>query len=113
MLELGARPARIKKVIAKLGELSGLSGSQRAALNVVQKIGTCLFVTEKEAFLVTSKQEILDLATSGQLAFSFMIDIEASLRPVVSTISAYQKRQSRNWKADEALLNQLCETAGL
>src|SRR4051812_16733901 len=31
MLVLGARPARIKKVVASLGSLEGLNGSQRAA----------------------------------------------------------------------------------
>jgi len=113
MLELGARPARIKQVIAKMGSLSGLSGSQRGALSLVQKAGTCLFVTEKEAYLVTSKQEVLDLTTSGQLAFSFMIDIEQSLRPVIETIAAYKVRKSSNWKRDENIFNELCESVGL
>ena len=80
---------------------------------MVQKAGTCLFVTEKEAYLVTSKQEVLDLTTSGQLAFSFMIDIEQSLRPVIETIAAYKVRKSSNWKRDENILNELCESVGL
>lgn len=113
MLELGARPARIKKVIAALGRLNGLAGSQRDALRLVQTSGTCLFVTDRDAFLVRSPEELVDLSRSGQLAFTFMIDVERTLSPVVDTISAYKKRKSKNWKRDEALLNELCEAAGL
>ena len=113
MLQLGARPARIKQVISRMAELSGLPKSQREALRFVQQVGTCLFVTESEAFFVKSQKEIIDLATSGQLAFGFMIDIEMSLRPIITTISAYKKRKSSNWKHDEQILNELCVAAGL
>lgn len=113
MLELGARPARIKKVIAELGMVEGIPSSRRAAIKMAQQSGTCLFVTAKEAFLLKSSQEVIDLAAHGQLAFGFMIDIEISLRPVIETISAYRKKQHHNWKRDQLILEELCLASGL
>lgn len=113
MLDLGARPARIKKVISELGAISGLPGSYRAALKMVQKVGVCLFVTKDEAFLVTTNQEIVDLTKRGQLAFSFMIDIEKSLEPVVRTMQSYKKERVNNWKQDKSTLDRLCKVTGL
>lgn len=113
MLELGARPARIKSVISALGSLDGLSNSYREALRFVKCAGTTLFVTDQHAYFVKSAEEIVDLSANGQLAFSFMIDVEQSLRPVVRAIDQYRRVRISNWKSDKATLDRLCEAEGL
>ena len=112
MLVLGARPARIKTVIATLGKLEGLNGSQRTIQALLNSIGTCLFVNEHEAF-IRRKEDIIDLLQDGQLAFGFMIDFHEAVRPVAKLATLYRKRRRDLWKVDKELLEDMCAAAGI
>jgi DNA-binding transcriptional MerR regulator len=113
MLELGARPARIRDVIHQISELEGFCSTRKAAKKLAQSLGARLFVTKNEAYLLRDDQEILDLRQAGQLSFGFMIDMHFVAREVASVAEIYSKQKSGNLKVDMPILEKLCEAAGL
>lgn len=76
-------------------------------------LGTRLFVTENEALVLDDDQKVLDLLSSGQFAFGFMIEFAESVRPVAQVIKTYEQKRSRLWKYDQPLLEELCSQAGI
>jgi len=113
LLEIGARPARIKTIICKLGQIAGLSGTRDQVEALSRALGTRLFITEKEALILDTDQKLLDLLSSGQLAFGFMVEFSGCVGPVVGVIEAYEKRRTKLWKQDKTLLEELCSQAGI
>ena len=113
LLQIGARPARIKTIISRLGQIEGLTGSRRQVEALSRRLGTRLFVTEKEALILDDEQKVVDLLASGQFAFGFMIEFAECVRPVTEVIRAYEKQRSQLWKQDRPLLEKLCSEAGI
>lgn len=113
LLELGARPARIKEIVSKLGQIEGLNGSRRQVEALSRKLGTRLLVSAKEAFVIDDEQKVVDLLASGQFAFGFMVDFAQTVLPVADVIKAYEKKRMNLWKHDASLLEDLCFKAGI
>lgn len=113
LLEIGARPARIKAIISRLGQNEGLSGTREQVEALSRALGTRLFITEKEALVLDDEQKLLDLLASGQLAFGFMVDFSECVKPVANVIEIYEKQRSKLWKQNAELLEELCSKAGI
>lgn len=113
LLEMGARPARIKTIISQLGRTKGLTGTRKQVEALSRTLGTRLFITESEAFVLDDDQKLLDLLSSGQLAFGFMIEFSECVRPVADVIDNYEKRRTNLWKQNKTLLDELCALAGI
>lgn len=113
LLELGARPARIKHILSTLGQVEGLYGTRKRVEALSRGLGTRLFVTDKEALVLDGEQMVIDLLSAGQLAFGFMVEFARSVRPVTDVIRTYEKTRSDFWKQDQLLLEQLCVEAGI
>ena len=113
LLEIGARPARIKKILSELGQLQGLAGTREQAEELARGLGTRLFVTDKEAFIVDDEQQVIELLSSGQLAFGFMVEFAKCVRPMTDVIVEYEKRRTKLWKLNRDLLEALCKQAGI
>ena len=110
---MGARPARIKTIISQLGRTKGLTGTRKQVEALSRTLGTRLFITESEAFVLDDDQKLLDLLSSGQLAFGFMIEFSECVRPVADVIDNYEKRRTNLWKQNKTLLDELCALAGI
>jgi DNA-binding transcriptional MerR regulator len=113
LLEIGARPARIKKILSQLGEVEGLRGSRKQVEALSMRLGTRLFVTDSDAHILDGDQKVIDLLSSGQFAFGFMVEFKDCVRPVTEVIKVYEKQRSKLWKYDQPLLEQLCSEAGI
>jgi len=113
LLEIGARPARIKAIISTLGKISGLSGTREQVEALSRTLGTRLFISEKEAFILDDDQRLLSLLSTGQLAFGFMIEFSECVRPVVDVIGSYEKCRGKLWKSNQPILEDLCVKAGI
>jgi len=113
LLELGARPARIKEIVSRLGQLEGLNGSRKRVEALSRKLGTRLFVSAKEAFVIDDERKVVDLLASKQFAFGFMVDFAQTVGPVAEVIKTYEKKRTNLWKHDEATLEELCSRAGI
>jgi len=113
MLLLGMRPARIKSVVAKLAEAKGFVDNREAMELLVQTLGVRLFITQDDAHLVTSDDEILSLTTGGQLAFAFMVDLRDSIGDVINIARAYEEKRRGNLKIDVPILDSMCVAAGI
>lgn len=113
LLQIGARPARIKKIVSQLGRMEGLSGSRRQVEALSRNLGTRLFVTENEALILDDQKKVIDLLSSGQFAFGFMVEFAECVRPVTDVIRSYEKQRINLWKIDEPLLEELCSGAGI
>lgn len=113
MLEMGARPARIRAVIRQLSDIEGLNGTREAAQSLVQTLGVRLFVQKDSAYLLRSDKEILDLTKSGQLTFGFMIDMHSVAREVANVASLYVDKKHGNLKVDMLMLDEMCREAGI
>src|SRR4051812_14988953 len=48
LLEIGARPARIKSIISRLGQKEGLNGTREQVEMLSRTLGTRLFITDKD-----------------------------------------------------------------
>ncbi|HEY6815947.1 MAG TPA: MerR family transcriptional regulator [Croceibacterium sp.] len=83
LLELGARPKRIKTAIANFAkscpEIIGDVSLQGQQLKFAQESGHFL-VTSSEV-LYCPLEKVIDLLHGGQMAFSFMIDSQAATLP--------------------------------
>lgn len=101
LLELGARPKRIKTAMENfaqacpdsIGNIS-MDGSQ---LKFAAASGH--FVVTATEVLYCSKEDIIDLLGKGQLAFSFMVDSAATTLPVLNAaadIITLSKKARRN-----------------
>jgi DNA-binding transcriptional MerR regulator len=113
LLEIGARPARIKKIISGLGQLKGLAGTREQVEALSRGLGTRLFVTDKQALILEDNQTVIDLLSSGQFAFGFMIEFAECVRPVADVITDYEKKRTKLWKQNQPLLEKLCSDAGI
>lgn len=113
LLQIGARPARIKKIISELGTLSGLDGTRRQVEALSRTLGTRLFVTDKRAFLLNDDEQLTELLRSGQLAFGFMVEFSECVLPVANVIRDYEKKRTKLWKQNRMILEDLCAKAGL
>lgn len=113
LLQIGARPARIKKIISELGALKGLDGTRRQVEALSRNLGTRLFVTDKRAFLLDDEKQLTELLRSGQLAFGFMVEFSESVRPVANVMKTYEKKRAKLWKQNRAILEDLCSKAGI
>jgi DNA-binding transcriptional MerR regulator len=83
ILELGARPARIRAAIHAFAdacpEVIGDITMKGVQLKFAQQAGH--FVVNADSVLYCSKDQVIDLLSQGQLAFSFMIDSRAVTTP--------------------------------
>lgn len=113
MLDIGMRPVRIRDVIEQIRQIKALTSQREAAEVIVKTVGIRLFVTKTTAHLVMNEDEIVSLTQEGQLAFAFMVDLKGILADVIDIAKAYEKRRRRNWKVDEALLDEMCGLAGI
>lgn len=113
MLNLGLRPARIKDVINQIKEIDGFLSSRDVVEDLVKSVGVRLFITGNKAYLLSSDKTVIDLTSKGQLSFGFMIDLKSTLGSVVDLARAYEKVRKNNWKADQLILDGLCEAAGI
>jgi len=113
LLELGARPARIKAIICRLGQKEGLCGTREKVETLSRSLGSRLFITDKDALVLDDDQQLLDLFSSGQLAFGFMVDFHECVRPVAEVIEVYEKRRQKLWKQNKAILDELCAQKGI
>jgi DNA-binding transcriptional MerR regulator len=113
LLELGARPARIKKILSGLGQTKGLDGTRKQVEALSRSLGTRLFVSDQQAFIVDDDKTIMDLLSSGQLAFGFMVDFSNCVRPVADVISKYDTQRKKLWKQNQTILEKLCAEAGI
>lgn len=89
ILELGARPARIKSAIHAFAnacpEIIGDITMKGVQVKFVKEMGH--FVVTQASVLYCSRDDIVDLLHSGQLAFSFMIDSEQATLPSLKAAS--------------------------
>ena len=113
LLELGARPARIKSVLAQLAGLPEFAGNQRTVLARLSKAEASIVIADARVYFVRSDHEIVDLLRGGQLAFGFMVHVQNEIRPVCEVINAYTKLRMMHWKRDQAELERLCIAAGI
>lgn len=113
MLQLGARPARIRSAIEAIRAHEGFPTSKAAARQAARQLGSRLFIDKDRAFWLTTDEEALDLLKSGQLAFGFMISIPDVTSGVVAVIDKYLKKRAGKFKADEPLLDELCKAQGI
>ena len=113
LLQLGARPARIKKIIRELGTLKGLDGTRRQVEALSRNLGARLFVTDKQAYLLDDESQLTELLRSGQLAVGLMVEFAECVRPVTNVIRDYEKKRSKLWKQNRDLLDTLCAEAGI
>ena len=113
MLSLGMRPARIKSVVAKLADAKGFLDNREAMELLVQTLGVRLFVTQNDAHLVTSDDDILSLTKDGQLAFAFMVDLKESIGEVINIARAYEAKRIGNLKIDVPILDRMCTASGI
>ena len=100
LLELGARPKRIKAAIANFSkscpEIIGDVALRGEQLKFAQESGH--FIVTADSVLYCRKDEVIDLINGGQLAFSFMIDATNTTLPClraaaeVVALSAYKRR---------------------
>jgi DNA-binding transcriptional MerR regulator len=101
LLELGARPKRIKQAITTFASVCpdtlGEIGMDALQLKFATSSGH--FVVTKDSVLYCrNTDELIDLVRGGQLAFSFMVDNEQSTLPSlraaceVVTLSPQQRR---------------------
>jgi DNA-binding transcriptional MerR regulator len=113
LLALGARPARIKSLLANLSMLPEFRGSQRSVLARLSKVEASIIIGDGAVYFVRSDQEVVDLLKGGQLAFGFMVHVQAEIRPVCDVVNAYTKQRVKHWKVDQPRLEALCLTAGI
>jgi DNA-binding transcriptional MerR regulator len=113
MLEMGARPARIRDVIHKLSKLSGFSGTREAAESLVTQLGVKLFIGKNDVYLMSSENELIDLNKKGQLAFGFMIDMHLVAKELTQVTKLYGAQKINLYKTDKDLLEKLCKQAGI
>lgn len=110
---MGARPARIKKVLARLSKLPEFSGSQRTVLTRLSKAEASIMIAEGDVYFVRSDKEVIDLLRGGQLAFGFMVHVQSEIRPVCDVVQAYTRARQKHWKVDQLKLEELCAAAGI
>lgn len=113
MLELGARPARIRDAISKFSEIEEINDTRQAAEALAKTLGVRLFVSKSDAYLISSDDQIIDLSRKGQLAFGFMLDVHQVFHEVSEVVKIYSKKKIGNMKVDSPLLDRLCTEKGL
>jgi DNA-binding transcriptional MerR regulator len=113
MLELGARPARIRSVINELTKLKGFTDTRETAEFAARSLGTSLFVSSKEALLIDSEERVVELLQSGQMAFGFFLKVNDISREVIDIIEIYRKKKRNNIKVDMPILEDLCRDRGV
>lgn len=113
MLELGARPARIKSVINELTKLKGFTDTREAAEFASRSLGTSLFISSTDALLIDSDERVLELLQSGQMAFGFFLKVNDISKEVIDIVDAYEKKKRNNLKVDMPILEALCADKGL
>jgi DNA-binding transcriptional MerR regulator len=113
MLELGARPARIRQVINCIRDIEGFPSTREAARQATTALGKRLFVTAETAFWVSNEEEVVDLIAKGQLAFGFMISIRDVAGEIVPIVDQYVSKRLNKRDLDIPMLDALCEACGL
>jgi hypothetical protein len=113
MLELGARPARIKLVINELTKLKGFTDTREAAEFASRSLGTSLFISSTDAFLIDSDAKVLELLKGGQMAFGFFLKVNDISQEVIDIMDVYRKKKRDNLKVDMLLLEKLCADKGI
>lgn len=113
LLEMGARPSRIKKILSELGRMEEFQGSRPRVEKLASAVGTRLFVTEGQAYVLDSGARIIDLIASNQFAFGFMVDFHKCVAPVASVVRQYEKERKPLWKQNKPVLEHLCKAAGI
>jgi len=83
LLELGARPKRIKQAMESFAKACPETIGDVSMDGTQLKFATASghFVVTAREVLYCSKEEVIDLLGSGQLAFSFMVDSNVSTLP--------------------------------
>ncbi|MBO9697203.1 MAG: MerR family transcriptional regulator [Sphingopyxis sp.] len=113
MLELGARPARIRSVIQELTKMKGFTDAREASEFAARALGTSLFVSRTEAFLIESDQKVLELLKDGQMAFGFFLTVKEISQDVIEIVELYTQARSNNLKVDMPILEDLCAARGI
>ncbi|MBJ7500560.1 MAG: MerR family transcriptional regulator [Sphingopyxis sp.] len=113
MLELGARPARIRSVIQELTKMKGFTDAREASEFAARALGTSLFVSRTEAFLIESDQKVLELLKGGQMAFGFFLTVKEISQEVIEVVELYTRARSNNLKVDMPILDDLCAERGI
>lgn len=107
LLELGARPKRIKQAISQFAKacpaILGATDLEGIQLKFAAEAGHFI-VTDKSVLYCRTSDELVDLATNGQLAFSFMINNQRCTQPCIEAaceVIALPKEVRRNKKSIE------------
>lgn len=83
ILELGARPARIRVAIQEFAkscpDIIGDVSMEGVQVKFAHEVGH--FVVNADSVLYCSQDQVIDLLSKGQLAFSFMIDGKETTLP--------------------------------
>ena len=83
LLELGSRPRRIKNSIETFAELSEISNDADKLSAFANASGHFVVTSSKVSYCADNGQ-LLDLATNGQLTFSFMVNTKNEIAPVIN-----------------------------
>jgi len=103
MLKLGARPRRIRDSVETFLSVCPAAEGEDALLKFA-RMSSFFVVTDKSVLFCANPSALTDLATKGQLAFSFMVDNKSAIGPSVEAGLFYLEEIKNGKQRNEELL---------
>jgi len=105
LLAMGARPKRIRLAIETFKLVAELPDDGDALAEFARK--SALFVVTRDSVLYRRPEGLVELGQRGQLAFSFLIDAAASMKPVADAVADYSAAVEREGSRNRAVLERV------
>lgn len=94
MFELGARPKRIMEAIKTFEKIVELPDDTDGLLHF-SRMSAFFIITQEKVIFCENAESLVDLASGGQLAFSFMIGTRQSIAPLAGAVVEFAQAIKR------------------